>query len=95
MDFPEPHSKEGVKSGLEFTSLKPGAPASVVRELELGKVLSKTWAALCFYQVLPGCFQETQLGSSKSGDGEFREVRRTPIVSPGTTSLPAHSSRFV
>lgn len=68
MAFPESHNKEGVKSDLESSSLNPGAPASVVGELD------GTWEALSKTCSL------VELGSSKTGGGESAEVCWTALT---------------
>lgn len=74
MAFPEPHNKEGVESGLEPGSLNPGAPASVVRELDgAWEVLSKTWQVCIFTKGSLAASRILNWVTARRG-GESREV---------------------
>lgn len=66
--FPGSHNKEGIQSGLEFSSLNPGAPA--VSSGELGRVGGKRGRGCIFYQLQPGGLEEIEWGGSKVGGGE-------------------------
>lgn len=83
MAFPESHNKEGVKSDLKSSSLNPGAPASVMRELDgTWKTFSKTCSLV-------------ELSSSKTGGGESAEVCWTALtVSPVTMSFMLSEAGF-